>query len=141
MILPCRCKSCLSGDCMMQGSQLAGEGGITVERAPVSLLDSITHFLIHQRAGLRQHAQTLLAERVSDATPGTSCVMCCHIHCEQCLSCHCLMSDTKEQPMHSIAPDKTMLSRCGPVRVPYCQGIASQVRRCKAAMCNHTASS
>lgn len=67
-------QSCLSGDCLVQGSQLAGEGAVTVERAPASLLDSITSFLIQQRASVRQQAQMLLADRVNDVTPGMCCV-------------------------------------------------------------------
>lgn len=66
------CALPLLGIDVMQGSHLAGEGGVGVERAPETLLEGITTFLMQQRASLRAETQIVLADRVSSLNTGKS---------------------------------------------------------------------
>ena len=61
----------------VQGSQLAGgsEESVRVEGAPLSLLEGVTDFLIHQRAALRKEAAALPHDKLASAPadPGLCC--------------------------------------------------------------------
>lgn len=61
----------------VQGSQLAGgsEEGVRVEGAPLTLLEGVTDFLIHQRAALRKEAIALPHGKPESAAAesGVSC--------------------------------------------------------------------
>lgn len=63
----------------MQGSHLAGGSeesvGVGVEGAPLTLLEGVTDFLIHQRATLRKEANALShhGSEVAEANSGVCC--------------------------------------------------------------------
>lgn len=49
--------------------------GVGIEGAPLTLLEGVTHFLIHQRATLRKEANSLSLDgsEVAHAKPGVYC--------------------------------------------------------------------
>ena len=75
---------------IMQGSHLAGGGegsvGVGVEGAPLTLLEGVTDFLIHQRAALRKEANASEHFRfaAADANPGVCKCKCIARACARC---------------------------------------------------------
>lgn len=63
----------------LQGSHLAGGSqdsvGVGVEGAPLTLLEGVTDFLIHQRATLRKEASTssYINSGLASMSPGVCC--------------------------------------------------------------------
>ena len=85
----------------MQGSHLAGGGegsvGVGVEGAPLTLLEGVTDFLIHQRAALRKEANASehFRFKAADANPGVCKCKCMARACACCAKPVILAHSTK----------------------------------------------
>ena len=69
---------------MLQGCQLAGSSDerVGVEGAPLALLDSVSQFLIHQRATLRQQAQPVLPSYHASGVLSACCLLALKATCD-----------------------------------------------------------